>query len=150
MPFIHTRSGRLGFRQGGAHRLERRRIARRPFQLAMKILRAGRQPEGFELRRAARRVLAHQHEVARIRHQHQPVAAPILTDLFSLRRQPRFVIDIPHLHHAAFWRLASPHLLRRIQAEVGIPRTLTDNFANAKTFGLSAGPTPLSRLVGGP
>ena len=39
----------------------------------------GCQSEGLELRRLARGVLAHQHEVAGVGHQHQPVALLVAT-----------------------------------------------------------------------
>ena len=56
---------------------------------APELLRAAGQPEGFEPRRAARRVLAEQHEVAQIGRQDQPVAPPVAADLGALRGEPR-------------------------------------------------------------
>ena len=42
----------------------------RLLQPAVEVVRADRHPEGFQLRGPARRVLTHQHEIARVRHQH--------------------------------------------------------------------------------
>ena len=61
----------------------------RLLQLVVEVLRTVRQPEGFEPQSTARRVLAHQHEVARVRHQHQPVAVPIPAHLLAGCREPR-------------------------------------------------------------
>ena len=109
----------------------------RLFQSAVEVVRAFRQPEGFELRRSARRVFADQYEVARVGHQHQPVAAPIAAYLLALSGEPGVIANGLHLDHAALRHLplARPtllHLLRRIQAEVGMPRAQVGQLADAE------------------
>ena len=109
----------------------------RRFQFAPEAVRAVREAEGFELRRAARRVLAHQHEIARVGHEHQPIAFPIAAGLTALRREPGIVVRRLHLDHAAFRylafaRLALLHLLRRVESEVGMARALVGEFADAE------------------
>ena len=113
----------------------------RLLQLAVEVLRTVRQPEGFEPHSTARRVLAHQHEVARVRHQHQTVAVPIPAHLVSRRREPSVVTGRLHLHHPALRRLplartAPLHLPRRVQAEVGMARALVGQLAHAEHLGL--------------
>ena len=98
---------------------------------------AVRQPEGFEPRRAARFVLAEEHEVARVRHQHRPVAAPIAADLIARGGEPGVVAGGLDLDDAAFRQpaLARPaplDLPRRVEAEVGMSGALVGELADAE------------------
>ena len=70
-----------------------------------------RQPEGLQLRRPANCILAEQHKVARIGHQHQPIAAPVAAH--HVCRQPGVITGGLHLDHATFRHLplAWPALL---------------------------------------
>ena len=116
----------------------------RLLQAALKRLSAASQPESLQLRRATRGVLAQQHEVARVGHQHQAVAAPVAADLSALRREPGVVCGRLHLDHAALRRLplarsALLHLLGRIEAEVGMARALVGKLADAEHLGLERG-----------
>ena len=109
----------------------------RSLQSLSEVVRAVRKPEGFEFRRTTRRVFAHQYEIARVRHQHQPVAAPVSAHLIARRREPRIVVRRLHLNHAALRRLsiswsALLHLLRRVEAEVGMARALIGKFADTE------------------
>ena len=113
----------------------------RSIQLAVEVAGAVGQPEGFELRRAARRVLAHQDEIARVGHQNQAVTVPIAADLIAGRREPGIVLRALHLDHAALRRLprarlALLHLLRRVQPEVRVPGPLVGKLADAEHLGL--------------
>ena len=95
----------------------------------MEFLWTVRQSEAFEFRRTARCVLAHEYEVAGVGHQHQPVVVPVAAHLIAVGRQPGIVTDGLHLDHAALRHLsvARPallHLLRRVEAEVGMARAL--------------------------
>ena len=99
----------------------------RPFDSAPEFILARRQPEGFKLRRLPDGVLAHQNEIARVRHQHQPVAAPIAGDLIAFSGKPSAVASVFHFDHAALRHLSRAraaflHLLRCVKAEVGMPR----------------------------
>ena len=80
------------------------------FQLAVEVVRVVRQPQGFELGRVPRSVLAHQYEVARVRHQHQPVTLPVAAHLSGVRGEPGVVADGLHLDHAALRRLPGTRL----------------------------------------
>ena len=75
--------------------------------------RAVSQPEGLQLRRPANCILAEQHEVARIGHQHQSIAAPVAAHLIAVCRQPGVITGGLHLDHATFRHLplAWPALL---------------------------------------
>ena len=82
-------------------------------------------------------MFTHQHEVARVRHQHEPIAVPIAADLIALRGEPGIVIGRLHFDHAALRRLplarsALLHLLCRIEAEVGMPRPMVSEFLYAE------------------
>ena len=70
-------------------------------QALLELLGAFSQPEGFQLRRAALGVLAHEHEVAGVGHQHETVAVPVAADLTAFRGQPGVVLRGLHLDHAA-------------------------------------------------
>ena len=116
----------------------------RLLQQALERLGAASQPESLQLRRATRDVLAHQHEVVRVRHQHQPVAAIVAADLSALRREPGVVSGRLHLDHAPLRCLplawsALLHLLRRIEAEVGMARPLVGKLADAEHLGFERG-----------
>ena len=109
-------------------------------QLVVEVVGVVGQAEGFELGGTARLVFTDQHEVARVRHQNQPVAAPIAADLSGVRGEPSIVIDGLHLDHATLRRLAVArpaflHLPRRVEAEVGMPGALVDKLADAKHLG---------------
>ena len=122
--FAQARAGRIG---EGA----------RLFQLAPEVFRAVRQPEGFELRGAAGCVFAQQHEVAQVRHQHEPVFAPIAADLRAVRGQPGVVVGRLDLDRAAFRRLALARpalldLLRREEAEIRVARAPVGKVADAE------------------
>ena len=54
------------------------------FQQAIECFRAVSQLEGLQLCRTACHVLAHQHEVARVRHQHKTVAGPVTAHLIAI------------------------------------------------------------------
>ena len=110
------------------------------FQTADKRFLAIRQPKRFEPGRPARRILADEHEVARVGHQHQPVALPVAAHLTALRREPCVVARGLHFDHAALRRLplaraAFLHLLRRVQAEIGVARALLRKLRDAKHLG---------------
>ena len=99
------------------------------------------QPKRFKRSRSSSRVLADQHEIARIGRQHQPIAAPIAADLIARRCQPSVVVRRLHFHHTPFghlslFRLPFLHLLGRIQPKVGMPRALIGQLAYAKHLGL--------------
>ena len=103
----------------------------------MEFLWTVRQSEAFEFRRTARCVLAHEYEVAGVGHQHQPVVVPVAAHLIAVGRQPGIVADGFHLDHAALRHLsvARPallHLLRRVEAEVGMARALVSKLTNAE------------------
>ena len=51
------------------------------------------------------KVLAHEHEVARVGYQHKTIAAPIATHLRAVRSQPGVTLGGLHLDYAAFRRL---------------------------------------------
>ena len=63
----------------------------RLLQLLVEVVRVGGQPEGLELRRPPRRVLADEHEVAVVSDQHQAIAPPIAADLRAVSREPGVV-----------------------------------------------------------
>ena len=107
------------------------------FQSAKELVLAAGQTQGFERRGLAVCVLAHQDEVASVRHEHQPVATPVAAGLTARRREPCVVCRGLHLHHAALWCLplawrALLHLLRGVEAEVGMARALVGQFLNAE------------------
>ena len=123
----------------------------RLLQLAAEVLRIVRQLEGFEFGRTARPVLTHQHEIARVRHQHQPITAPVATDLTACRRQPRIVgggLDLDHaaLRHLPLARAALLHLPCRIQAEVGMARALVGKLADAEYLWLERRPDGVQQI----
>ena len=99
------------------------------------------QPEGFQLSRAALRVLAQQHEVAHVGDQHQLVTVPVAAHLVAIRGQPGIVADGFDLDHAAFGKLplalpASLHLLGGIESEVGMSGPLLCQLADAENLWL--------------
>ena len=84
------------------------------------------------------RVLANEQEIVCIGHQHQSIAAPVAAHLSAICREPGVSADGLHLDHAAlrclpFAWMPLLHLLCRIEAKIGTPRTLIGKFANAKT-----------------
>ena len=110
-------------------------------QFAPEVVRAVRQPEGFQLRRLAGSVLAHQDEVTQVGDQHQPVEAVVAAHLIARGSEPGIIIRRFHLNHAAFRQLtfagsAPLHLLCGVEAEVRMPRALVGQFADAKHLGL--------------
>ena len=122
--FAEARPGRIG---EGARFL----------QLVPEVLFAVRQPEGFEICRTPRRVLADEDEVAQVGRQHKAVAVPIAADLRTLRGQPGIVARGFDLDHAPFRRLALArpallHLLRCVEAEIGMAGALIGKPADAE------------------
>ena len=116
----------------------------RLLQAAVEVVRADRHPEGFQLRGPARRVLTHQHEIARVRHQHQPLPAPVAAHRVARCREPSGVSEGLHLDHSmlrqlALARLALLHLFRRVEAEVGMTRTLIGKLTDTEDPRLERG-----------
>ena len=108
-----------------------------PLHLAPEVVRILRQPEGFEPGRTARPVRADQHEVAQVRHQHQPVAAPVAAHLVRLHRQPGVSVHALHLDDAPLRDLPCPrpvplNLLRGVERVVGMAGTLVGPLQNAE------------------
>ena len=106
----------------------------------LEVLRGAGQPEGLQPGGAARRVLAEQHEVAGVGHQHEAVAPPVAADLIALRRQPGVVVSRLDLDHAAFGelslaRLPLLHLPGGVESEVGVARALLGKLADAEDLG---------------
>ena len=96
------------------------------FQPVKELIAAAGQPKGFERRGFAVCVLAHQDEVASIRHQHQPVALPVAAGLTARRREPCVVLRGLHLDHASLRGLSlararpsAPALRRRGRSRDG-------------------------------
>ena len=99
------------------------------------------QPEGLQLGGPALGILAEQHEVSRVGHQDQPVHLPIAAHLGALGGQPRIIAGGLDLNHAAFGslplaRLTLLHLLGGVEADVGMPRALLRQLADAEHLGL--------------
>ena len=131
----------------------------RRLQPAREVFGTVRKPKALQLRRTACRVLAHQHEIASVGHQHQPVAAPVAAYLIARRSEPGVVLDRLHLDHAALRRLSSAraallHLLRRVEAEVGMARTVVGELLDAEHLRLQRRPDgvqqPRERTVARP
>ena len=61
--------------------------------LCEEVVLAFREPKGFEDFRRACTVIPNQHEVARVGHDHQPIASPIACDLRAFSRHPRIIAD---------------------------------------------------------
>ncbi len=103
------------------------------------VLVAG-EPKGFEGRGLAVCVLAQQHEVAGVCHEHEPVPTPVTAGLGARSREPCVICRGFHLDHAALWRLPFArrtllYLFGRVEAEVGMARALVGQFLNAEHFG---------------
>ena len=101
-----------------------------------RLLRLGK-AEGLQLYGVALRVLSHQHEVAGVGDQHEPVATPVAAHLVAIRRQPGVVSGGLDLHDAAFGDLAGArlsllHLSSRVEAEVRVARALLGKLADAE------------------
>jgi hypothetical protein len=108
-------------------------------QLAVEVVSIACQLEGFELGRTPRPILAHQYEVACVRHQHLSVAPPIAAHLIGAGCEPSIIADGLHLNHATLGRLpgtrlAPLYLPRRIKSEVGVAHTLVGQLTNAEHF----------------
>ena len=91
----------------------------------------------------AGRILAHQHEVARIGDQDETVAFPIAADLGGYCGQPRIIaggfdFDDTAFGDLSFFRLALLHLLGRIQPEVGMSRPLGRKFGHTERLGFQS------------
>ena len=87
------------------------------------------QAERLQFGRVAIRVAAQQHEVPRVRDQHQPVPVPVPADLVALRCQQRVVIrwldlDDSALRGLALARCPSLDLAGSVEAEIGMTRAL--------------------------
>ncbi len=113
----------------------------RLIQAPLELRGAVRQPKRFQLLGPALRVLAHEHEVPVVGHQHQAVAGPIAADLTAVGGEPGVVIGGFDLHHAAFGnlalaRLAALHLPGGVEAEVGMARALVGQLDDAEDLGL--------------
>ena len=107
-------------------------LAREGLRLTQSVLeRVGGvgEPERLQLRRLAARVLAEQHEVARIGDQHQAVVIPVLAHLVAVGREPRVVrsgldLDDTAIGALTLARLALLDLLAGVEPEVGMSGTL--------------------------
>ena len=124
-------------------------------QLGLEVGGGVGQPEGLQLGGLAMRVLAQQHEVAGVGDQRQPVAFPVAAHLGGVGGWPGVIGGRFDLHHAALRRLAllgppGLHLPGGIEAEVGMPRPLLRQLADAiYTLGRSEAPTAFSKLFSG-
>ena len=103
-----------------------------------------RQTEGLQPGRVALRVLAQQHEVAGVGHQHQPVALPVPADLGAFGGEPGVVVSRLDLHHAAVGQLSLPgaallHLPSGKETDVGVSRALLSQFNDAEYLGAQGG-----------
>ena len=104
-----------------------------------RLLRLGK-AEGLQLHGIALGVLSHQHEVACVGNQHEPVKAPVAAHLVAVRRQPGVVDGGLDLDDAPFGDLAGPglallHLLSGVEAEVRVARALLGKLAYAEHLG---------------
>ena len=111
----------------------------RLLKLAPEIVRAVRQSESLQLRRTARRILAHQHEVAQVGHQHQTIVVPVATGLIAHCREQGIVVrrldlDRAALRHLAFTWVALLHLLRGVKSKVRATRALVRELTDAEHF----------------
>ena len=127
----------------------------RRLQLARKRLVAIRQAERFKSCLTAACVRADKGELAKVGYQHQPVPAPIARDLLTHAKRVHFLVGRLDFHNATLGglTLARPallHLLRREQAEVGMPGPWSANSPTQNTLGLRIVPIALSRLASGP
>ena len=104
-----------------------------------RLLRLGK-AEGLQLYGVALRVLSHQHKVAGVGDQHEPVTTPVAAHLVAVRRQPGVVPGGLDLHNAAFGDLPGAglsllHLPSRVEAEVRVARALLGKLAYAEHLG---------------
>jgi|GEM_PF-2952588 len=100
-----------------------------------------RQLEFFQLDGAAGAVLPHQHELAQVGDQHQPVTVPIATHLITGCREPCVIVGPFHLHHAPLRNLALAgttflHLPGSIQPEIRMAGALVGQLAHTEHPGL--------------
>ena len=116
----------------------------RCLQLADELVRAGRQTERLERRLAAGPVRTDQCKLAQVGHQHQVVAVPVARNLLAHGGRARVLVGRLHLDHATFRRLplsrpALLHLLRGVEAEVWMARTLVGQLAQTEHLRLERG-----------
>ena len=124
--------------QAGAHLVGERP---RCLHLPGEVLRGIRQPEGFQARRLAMIVLAHQQEIPGVGHQHFAISLPVSGHLLARGGEPGVVCDGLNLDDAALrfhsrFRPAFLHLLGGVEAEVGMAGTLVGKFLHAEHPGL--------------
>ena len=98
------------------------------------------QPEGLELPQAPG-VFADQHEITEVGHQHLPVLLPVAADLGAVSRDPGIFVGGLDLDHAALRRLPLArlsllHLLRCVEAEIRMARTLVRQVAHRECLRL--------------
>ena len=109
---------------------------------------ARRQLEAFQLGGAARAVLPHQHKVAQIGDQHQPVTLPIAAHLVTGRGEPCIIVGAFHLHHTPLrdltlpWR-SSLHLPGPIQTKIRMACPLVGQLPHTEHLGLEGRPHPV-------
>ena len=113
----------------------------RRLQAGLEVSRRLCQSEGLQLCGLAGRIFAKQHKVTGVSHQNEPVLAPVFTDLIASHRQPGIItgrLDLQHptLRDLTLARLALLDLLRCIQTDVRVSRTLLRQLADAENFGL--------------
>ena len=82
-------------------------------------------------------ILADQYEVPSIGDKDELILVPILSDLFTGRRQPGVIVYWLDLYHAALRGLAFTgfsflHLIILVEAEVRMARALVGKFTHAK------------------
>ena len=109
----------------------------RCLQLAGEFVRAGGQRESFQCLVATCLVWNDQGKAAQVGHQNQVVAAPVARHLLANRRAIGVFTGRLHLHDAPFRHLSLPraaalHLMRGVEAEVGMASALVGQFADAE------------------
>ena len=97
----------------------------------------------LERRLSTGRVRADEREFAKVRHQHQAVAAPVPAHLLAHRPRAGVVVWRLHLDHPAFRdlplaRSALLHLLRRVEPEVRMARALIGRLHHAEHLGFQS------------
>ena len=111
----------------------------RVLQLLVEVGGGLRQPKGLHLGCFACGILAQQHEIVGVGDQHQPIQAPVLADLVAIGGEPRVIAGRLDLHDPALRKRPLPplelslgHLLRGVQAEIGMVGALLGQLADAE------------------